>query len=103
MLQIQQSNADVLLPVTVQPRASRIAVAGIYGHALKLQLTAPPLAGAANDACLRFLTSLLGCSRSRLSIVKGGKARQKLIRIANCSIAEVRARLKDVLGEDGLE
>jgi hypothetical protein len=31
----------VLLPVAVQPRASRNAVAGIHGGALKLQLTAP--------------------------------------------------------------
>jgi len=103
VLEIQQSGADVLLPVAVQPRAWRNAVAGIHGHALKLQLTAPPLEGAANDACLRFLATLLGCSRSRLSIVKGGKTRQKLIRIAHCSAAEVRARLEDVLGEASTE
>jgi uncharacterized protein len=100
VLAIQQRGADVLLAVTVQPRASRNAVVGMHGHALKLQLTAPPHEGAANDACLRFLASLLGCSRARLSIVKGGKTRQKLLRIANCSAAEVRARLEDVLGED---
>jgi uncharacterized protein len=100
VLAIQQSGADVLLAVTVQPRAWRNAVVGMHGNALKLQLTAPPREGAANYACLRFLASLLGCSRARLSIVKGGKTRQKLLRIANCSAAEVRVRLEDVLGED---
>lgn len=97
MLDIQQSGTDVLLSVVVQPRASRNAVAGIHGDALKLQLTAPPLEGAANDACLRFLATLLGCSRSRLSIVKGAKARQKRIRIAAYTVDEVRARLAEFL------
>ena len=73
MLGLRQSGADVLLPVVVQPRASRNAVAGLHGNALKLLLTAPPVEGAANDACLRFLADLLGVSRSRLSIIRGGE------------------------------
>jgi hypothetical protein len=101
VLDIRQTGPDVLLAVSVQPRASRNAVAGLHGNALKIQLTAPPIEGAANDACLRFLATLLGCSRSRLSIAKGAKARQKLIRIANCAAAEVHARLADI-GRDDL-
>lgn len=97
MLELQRSSGDVLLPVAVQPRASRNAVAGLHGGALKVQLTAPPVEGAANDACLRFLADLLGLSRARLSIVKGTKARHKLIRIADISIEEIRARLKGIL------
>jgi uncharacterized protein (TIGR00251 family) len=71
MLALRQNGADVLLPVTVQPRASRNAVAGLHGNALKLLLTAPPVEGAANAACLRLLTDLLGVSRARLSIIRG--------------------------------
>jgi uncharacterized protein (TIGR00251 family) len=97
MLDLQQSGADVLLPVAVQPRASRNAVAGLRGTALKLLLTAPPVEGAANDACLRFLANLLGMSRSRLSIVRGEKARQKLIRIANASPEALRTYLQGIL------
>jgi uncharacterized protein len=94
MLDLQQSGADVLLPVAVQPRASRNAVAGLRGNALKLLLTAPPVEGAANDACLRLLAALFGVSRSRLSIVRGEKARQKLIRITDSSVDRLRAHLK---------
>jgi uncharacterized protein (TIGR00251 family) len=97
MLDLRQNGADVLLLVAVQPRASRNAVAGLRGNALKLLLTAPPVEGAANDACLRLLADLLGVSRSRLSIVRGEKARQKLIRITGLSVAAARSRLKDVL------
>jgi uncharacterized protein len=99
MLNLQQRGADVLLPVAVQPRASHNAVTGLHGSALKILLTAPPVEGAANDACLRFLADLLGLSRARLSIFKGTKARQKLIRITDISIEALRTRLHDVLPE----
>jgi uncharacterized protein len=97
VLDLRQSGTDVLLPVAVRPRTSRNAVVGLRGGALKLQLTAPPIEGAANDACLRFLADLLGLSRARLSIAKGTKARHKLIRIADLSIEEIRARLTGIL------
>jgi len=93
MLTLQQSGADVLLPVTVQPRASRNMVAGLHGDALKLLLTAPPVDGAANAACLRFLAELLGINRARLSIFKGTKARHKLIRITEMSADALHRRL----------
>ena len=94
MLTLQQSGGDVLLPVAVQPRASRNAVGGIHGNALKLLLMAPPVEGAANAACLRFLADLLGVSRARLSILRGTKGRQKLIRITDMSVDALRTRLR---------
>lgn len=93
MLALQQSGADVLLPVIVQPRASRNAVAGLQGNVLKLMLTAPPVEGAANAACLRFLADILGVSRARLSVIRGTKARHKLICITDISVAALRTRL----------
>ena len=97
MLALQQSGANVLLPVTVQPRASRNVVAGLHGNALKLLLTAPPVEGAANTACLRFLADLLGVSPARLTIDRGAKARRKLICISDISVDALRTRLQDVL------
>jgi uncharacterized protein len=94
MLALQQSGANVLLPVTVQPRASRNAMVGLHGNALKLLLTAPPVEGAANEACLSMLSALLGVSRARLSIIKGMKARHKLICITDMSVDTLRTRLR---------
>jgi uncharacterized protein (TIGR00251 family) len=99
MLDLQQRGAHVLLPVAVQPRASRNAVVGLHGNALKLLLTAPPVEGAANTACLRFVADLLGVSRARLSIIKGTKARQKLICIADMSVDVLRTRLQRLCPE----
>jgi hypothetical protein len=94
MLALHQHDTDVFLPIVVQPRASRNAVVGLHGAALKIQLAAPPVDGAANEACLRFLADLLGVRRSRLAIVKGAKQRQKLVRIANTSLEALQARLQ---------
>jgi tetratricopeptide (TPR) repeat protein len=47
-LDLRQRGTDVLLRVAVQPRASRDAVVGLHGTALKLQLSAPPAEGAAS-------------------------------------------------------
>jgi uncharacterized protein (TIGR00251 family) len=102
MLSLQQSGGDVLLPVAVHPRASRNAVGGVHGDALKLLLTAPPVGGAANDACLRFLADLLGISRARLSIVKGVKARQKLICVTGISVEALRTRLRSLFPDMAL-
>ena len=97
MLDLRQSGTDVLLPVNVQPRASRNAVSGLHGHALKLSVTAPPVGGAANEACLHLLATLLGVSRSRLSIARGEKGRLKLIRITQLSPTALRTQLHSLL------
>jgi uncharacterized protein len=79
--------------VHVQPRASRNAVAGWAGEALKIRLTAPPVEGAANTACLAFLADLLDLPPSQLEILTGSHSRHKLIRITGLTQEEVQARL----------
>jgi hypothetical protein len=81
------------LSVRVQPRASRNEVAGLVGETLKIKLTAPPVEGAANDACLDFLAKLLDLAPSRLAIIQGDRSRNKVIRIMGLTKNEVHARL----------
>lgn len=52
----------------VQPRASRTEVAGPYGDAVRIRLTAPPVDGAANEALVRFLAERLEVPRSAVRI-----------------------------------
>ena len=81
------------LSVRVQPRASRNEVAGLVGETLKIRLTAPPVEGEANDACLAFLAKLLDLAPSRLAIIQGTRSRTKVIRITGLTQDEVHARL----------
>ena len=84
---------QAVLSVRVQPRASRNEVAGLVGDTLKIKLTAPPVEGEANDACLAFLATLLGLAPSRLAIIQGVRSRTKLIRITGLTKEELHARL----------
>src|SRR2546426_8966479 len=83
----------VILSLRVQPRASRNAVAGWTGDTLNIRLTAPPVEGAANAACLEFLADLLDLPQSHIEILKGARSRTKVIRISGLSQDEVHARL----------
>jgi uncharacterized protein (TIGR00251 family) len=77
----------------VQPRAKRNAIVGELGDALKLNLTAPPVEGRANEACIEFLANLLEVPRSSVSIASGESSRQKVIRVVGLSAEQLRKRL----------
>lgn len=93
MIPIRDDASGASFAVKVHPRAKRNAVAGELGDALKLSLTAPPVEGKANQACIEFVAQLLSVPRSSVSIAAGESSRQKFIRVAGLSAAEVRARL----------
>lgn len=83
MAEIVTRTADgIRLAVRLQPRASRNQVTGIWGDRLKIQLTAPPVEGAANAACQAFLAESFGVSKSAVRLVGGEKSRDKLWEIA---------------------
>jgi uncharacterized protein (TIGR00251 family) len=69
------------LTVKVHPRARRSAVTGRLGDAWKLDLTAPPVEGKANDECVRYLAELVGVPRARVRIVTGLTSRTKVVEI----------------------
>ncbi len=94
MVQIRDTPGGASFTVKVQPRAKKNAVTGEVGDALKLSLTAPPVEGRANEACVEFLAETLGVSRSSVTIAAGQSSRNKLIRVAGLSAAEVRRRLE---------
>ena len=82
-----------LFPVRVQPRRSRTEVAGRRGEVLVVRLAAPPVKGAANKALLRFLADLLDVPPADLELVRGAQSRDKLVRVATLTPAELRHRL----------
>jgi hypothetical protein len=87
------------LHLHVQPGAARSGWAGRYGaDALKLRLAAPAVEGKANRACVEFLAAAAGVPRGAVQIVRGGKSRDKLVRIAPISedqFRELRSQWQD--------
>jgi uncharacterized protein len=91
---MRTSESESRLSIRVQPRSSRNAIAGWTGTTLKMSLTAPPVDGAANAACLAFLAHLLDMPASRLSLLKGARSRTKLVRLRGMNQEEVDRRLR---------
>jgi uncharacterized protein (TIGR00251 family) len=76
---IRRHPRGVLLKIYVQPRSSKNQITGLYGDAIKIRLTAPPVDGAANSMCVEFLEKCLGLPKSTLEIISGQTSRSKLL------------------------
>ena len=95
MVAIKNSPNGITFAVKVHPRAKKNAITGAVGDALKLALTAPPVDGKANAACVEFFAKLLNLPRSSVTIAAGQTSRSKVIRVAGLSREEVRRRLRE--------
>jgi uncharacterized protein (TIGR00251 family) len=94
MVAIHNSSAGVTFAVKVHPRAKKNAITGELGDALKVALTAPPVDGKANEACVEFFAKLLKVPRSSVTIASGQTSRNKVIRVAGLSAEEIKKRLE---------
>jgi uncharacterized protein len=93
MISIHDTPNGATFAITVHPRARKNAITGELGDALKLSLTAPPVEGRANEACIEFLANLLKVPRSSVTIASGQSSRRKVIRVSGVSADEVQKRL----------
>jgi len=81
MLEVQEREGAVILPVRVQPRASKDEIAGEMNGALRVRLQAPAVENRANEALVDFLAQLLKTPKSAVRILSGERSRTKRIEI----------------------
>ncbi len=81
MLEMQEREGAVILPVRVQPRASKDEIAGEMNGALRVRLQAPAVENRANEALVDFLAQLLKTPKSAVRILSGERSRTKRIEI----------------------
>jgi hypothetical protein len=93
MILVQDTSLGATFAIKVHPRAKKNAIMGELGDALKVALTAPPVEGNANEACIEFLANLLKVARSSVTIAAGQGSRRKVIRVAGLTAQQVRDRL----------
>lgn len=84
---------SVRLEIKVVPGASRDAVDGWLGEALKVRVSAPPERGKANAAVVRLLAELLGVARGAVEVVSGHGSPRKVVGVEGVSETELRRRL----------
>jgi len=99
-LEINEAPDGLIFTIFVQPRASKNEVVGLYGDAVKIRLTAPPVEGKANKMCAAYLAKSLGVPKSAVEIVSGQTGRNKQVKVA-CLPAEqdeLRRRILELVG-----
>jgi hypothetical protein len=92
------ARAEAVLRVRVQPRASRDEIVGWRADALGIRVTAPPVESRANAAVAALVARALNVPPSAVQVVRGERGRDKWLRVAGLSPADVRARLGPAQG-----
>jgi uncharacterized protein len=97
LIPIHESDSGLTFAIKVHPRAKKNAITGEIGDAFKVSLTAPPIDGKANDACVEFFAKLLKLPQSSVTIASGHSSRSKVLRISGVSVDEIRRRVAGAL------
>jgi uncharacterized protein (TIGR00251 family) len=97
VLQLRESKRGLTFDTQVTPHASRAEIAGIQEGMLKIKITALPVDGAANEACIKLLTKTFDLRKSQIEILAGGKSRKKTFLVKDISRAELEIKMIKVL------
>lgn len=97
MLKVDENTNGVIFNIKVTPKSSKNEISGICDGVLKVKITAPPVGGAANRECIKFLAKSFGVKTSSVSIVKGEKSREKRISVMGMNKDDV---LRQISKED---
>jgi uncharacterized protein YggU (UPF0235/DUF167 family) len=68
-------------------------VVGERAGAVVIRVTAPPVDGKANDALCRLIAKAAGVAPSKVSVIRGHAARDKVVRVEGVDLAVLRAAL----------
>lgn len=75
------SRPAISVKIKVEPRSSKSGIVGLYGDALKVKLTSPPVEGKANRELVEVLARTCGVGKSDVEIVSGKRSKNKVVRI----------------------
>jgi uncharacterized protein (TIGR00251 family) len=67
--------------VRLRPRGSRDELTGLRDGVLQAKVTAPPVGGKANKALCKLIAKRVGVAPSRVSVVRGERSREKVVRV----------------------
>ena len=96
MVRLRESKKGITFDIQVIPHASRSEIAGVQEGAFKIKVTAPPVEGAANEACIKLLARELGLKKSQMEISSGAKSRKKTVLIKDISKAELETKINNI-------
>ena len=97
ILQLRESKHGLTFDIQVTPHASSAQVVGVQEGTLKIKVTALPVEGAANDACVKLLAKTFDLRKRQLEIFAGAKSRKKTVLVKDISRAELEIKIRRIL------
>ena len=82
--------ADGQIEVRLRPRGGRDELIGMRDGVLQARVTAPPVDGKANRALCKLIAKQVGVAPSKVSVVRGEKSRDKLVRVEGVDSAALQ-------------
>jgi len=82
------------IEVRLRPRGSRDELSGVRDGVLQAKVTAAPVDGKANRALCKLIAKRVGVAPSRVSVVRGEKSREKVVRVEGIDQAKLDAALR---------
>jgi uncharacterized protein len=98
---IAATSDGVVIRVHAQPGAARSRIAGTHGDALKIQVHARPVEGAANRALVEVLAGALAVRPAAVTVVAGARGREKRLAVSGLDVAAACARLAPFVDKGG--
>jgi uncharacterized protein (TIGR00251 family) len=80
--------------VRLQPRARANEIVGERAGVLLVRVTAAPVDGRANEALCRLIAKRARVGAQRVSVVRGARAREKVVRVEGVGQQELRRALQ---------
>ena len=90
---LREEAGGVLISLRVTPKSGKNAVTGFKNGLLLVAVHAAPADGQANAAVILTIAEALNCSKSSVTLVRGHKAREKVVRVTGMTLAHIQERL----------
>jgi uncharacterized protein len=94
---ISESNDGCYLRVVVSPNSSENKIVGKSTSELKIKISSPPIDGKANRELVKFISKILGLSKSKIILSKGLGSKHKSLFIKGISIEKLDDKLNMLL------
>jgi uncharacterized protein len=85
---------EARIQVHVRPRASRDELLGMREGVLVARVSAPPVDGRANDSLCKLIARAAGVARSRVTVIRGERSRDKLVSVHGLAPEALDAALR---------
>ena len=95
MIEVNRQGDRFLIPIKARPGGKRNEIDGVHAGMLKVEVTAAPEKGKANEAICKLIAAELSIGRSNVQVVRGATASMKMIAVSGLSESDLLEKVAE--------